>query len=124
MEPRIIKSRFGKITLQEGSQARAHARDIIVRLDGSVCRRRSELSKEVFGTSHKLSLAEAQYVYETGAEELLIATGVFDRVRLSDEATDFFKQRNVTVHLHSTPRAASKWNEMSGEVIGLFHISC
>ncbi len=124
MKPRIIKSRFGKITIQHDGQLHEYTYDILLRLDGGVHRRKKMLSKQVYGTSHTLSLAEAQHVYETGAEQLLIATGVFDRVRLSDEAADFFRQRNVTVHLHSTPRATSKWNEMSGKVIGLFHISC
>jgi hypothetical protein len=124
MEPQIVKTRFGQVTLREGGEEREYEHDILIRLDGSVCKRKKKLSKEVYGTSHTLSLGEAEYVYEPGADKLLIGTGAFDRVRLSEEATAFFQQRGVEVQLLKTPKAVKKWNELSGRVIGLFHISC
>jgi hypothetical protein len=124
MEPQVIKTRFGQITLQEGGEERMYEHDILIRLDGSVTKRKKKLSKQVYGTSHTLSLAEAKHVYEPGAEKLIIATGVFDRVGLSDEAAAFFQERGVEVQLLKTPKAAKQWNKLSGRVIGLFHISC
>jgi hypothetical protein len=124
MEPQIVKTRFGQITLQEGGEKRAYEHDILIRLDGSVCKRKKKLSKQVYGTSHTLSLAEAEHVYEPGAEKLVIATGVFDRVRLSDGAAAYFQRRGVEVQLLKTSKAVKKWNELSGPVIGLFHVSC
>ena len=124
MKPQITKTRFGGITTREDGEKIEYTHDIHIRLDGKVCKRKKKLSKQVYGTSHILSLAEAEHVYQDGAEMLLIGTGLFDRVRLSDEAADFFRERGISVELKRTPSAAKRWNELDGKVIALFHITC
>ena len=82
MKPKIEATSFGSITI-DGQKIR---NDVILRLDGSVKKRKKKLSKRVYGTSHTISLDEAKHVYEEGAELLIIGTGRFDSVRLSEEA--------------------------------------
>ena len=120
MKPKIDKTKFGSITVN----GEKHADDILIRLDGTVEKRKKKLSKEVFGTSHTISLAEAEYVYEKGAEGLIIGSGQSDMVKLSDEAKEFFKQKKCQVELYPTPEAIEAWNKVKGPIIGLFHITC
>jgi len=98
--------------------------DILIRLDGEVTKRKKKLSKEIYGTSHTISLAEAEYIHQEGAERLLIGAGQFGRVRLSPEAADFFKEQNCSVEILPTPDAVIQWNQDQGNQIGLFHITC
>jgi len=67
---------------------------------------------------------EAEHLYEDGIETLIIGTGQFDRVRLSDEAADYFEDKLVKVILESTPNAINRWNKAEGKTIGLFHVTC
>lgn len=120
MEPGIDGTKFGSITV-EGTTYR---HDVIVRLDGQVKRRKKELSKAIYGTSHTISLDEARYVYEEGAERLIIGAGQHGLVRLSDEAADYLKREKCRVDLLPTPEAIRAWNEAEGAVIGLFHVTC
>ena len=70
MRPRIEATSFGSITI-EGQEI---GNDVIMRLDGSVQKRKKKLSKKVNGTSHTISLDEARHVFEEGAEVLIYIT--------------------------------------------------
>ncbi len=93
-------------------------------MDGSVEKRKKKLSKKVFSTSHTISLHEARYVYEKGAELLIIGNGHYGRVDLSDEAEKYFKKHGIRIKLKATPKAIHIWNTARGKVIGLFHVTC
>lgn len=120
MIPKINKSKFGDITVA----GEKYKHDIVIRLDGKVEKRKKKLSKEVFGTSHIISLAEAEYVYEDGVQRIIIGTGQSGMVKLSDEAAVFFQQKKCNVELLPTPEAMHCWNEAESPVIGLFHVTC
>ena len=124
MKPDIIGTRIGGITFNEGGNSVEYQRDGIVGLDGKVRKRKKKLSKQVYGTSHTVSLAEAKHIHEDGSEWLLVGTGMFGMLNLSDEAVDFFRDKGVQVQLQPTPKAALLWNEMQGKVTGLFHVTC
>ena len=98
--------------------------DILIRLDGEVKKRNKKLSKEIYGTSHKISLAEAEYIYQEDAKRLLIGAGQFGKIHLSPEAADFFQGHNCLVDIHPTPDAVKAWNDCQDQVIGLFHLTC
>ncbi len=120
MIPEISATSFGSITIDNI----IFDHDIIIGLDGSISKRIKKLSKEVYGTSHKISLAEAEYVYTHRAEKLLIGSGMFGRVHLSEEAKAFFDEKGVVVTLAATSKAIKRWNSASGKMIGLFHVTC
>jgi hypothetical protein len=101
-----------------------YERDIIIRLDGQVKKRKKKLSKAVYGTSHTISLDEAKHVYEQGAERLIIGAGQYGLVELSDEAADYFQRKGCQVELLPAPKAVKAWNEAEGAVIALFHVTC
>lgn len=120
MKPKIEKTKFGSITIA----GERYEYDVLIRLDSKVEKRKKKLSKEVYGTSHVVSLAEAEYVYEAGAEKLIFGTGQTGMARLSDEAADYLKRQNCQAELLPTPKAINAWNEAKGAVIGLFHVTC
>ncbi|MGD2205932.1 MAG: MTH938/NDUFAF3 family protein [Anaerolineae bacterium] len=120
MKPRIDGTTFGSITIAGES----FRRDVIIRLSGKVKKRKKKLSKAIYGTSHTISLDEAKHVYQKGAERLVVGAGQFGMVKLSDEASDYFKRKRCRVELQPTKEAIGTWNEAEGAVIGLFHVTC
>ena len=120
MKPKIDKIKFGSITVS----GKMYENDILIRLNGKVEKRKKKLSKEVYGTSHTISLAEAEYVYQDGAENIIIGSGQSGLANLSDEASEFFEQKHCQVDLLPTPQAIEHWNKAKGSTIGLFHITC
>ena len=120
MKPRIDRTAFGSITI-EGTE---FEHDVILRLTGRPEKRKKKLSKAVYGTSHIISLAEAEYMYVDGVENIIIGTGQSGMVKLSDEATAFFHQKECRAVLFPTPEAIHVWNDARGQSIGLFHVTC
>lgn len=120
MKPKIDSTEFGFITI-EGTEI---DHDVLIRLSGEVKKRKKKLSKAVFGTSHTISLEEAEYIFEKGTEQLIIGTGQSGMVTLSPEASEYFKEKKVRVDLSPTPDAIRKWNKAKGLTIGLFHVTC
>ena len=120
MRPRIDSTKFGSITIDESYIEH----DVLIRLSGKIKKRKNKLSKAVFGTSHIISLEEAEHIFEKGTERLIIGSGQYDNVRLSEEASEYFKKKEVQVDLSPTPDAIQHWNKAKGSTIGLFHVTC
>jgi len=120
MKPRINGTEFGSITI-EGETIEY---DVIIRLNGEVKKRKKKLSKAVYGTSHIVSLEEAKYVYEKGAKQIIVGCGQNKVLKLSKESEDYFKKKDCSVELLSTPKAIQSWNKSKKGIIGLFHITC
>ena len=120
MKPTLDGTGFGYIDVN-GERIK---HDILIRLDGEVKKRKKKLAKEVYGTSHTISLAEAEYIYQESAERLLIGAGQYGRVQLSPEAEEYFQEGDCQVEIFPTPAAVKAWNESEDRVIGLFHLTC
>jgi len=120
MKPNIEKTSFGSITID----GETYDHDIIIRLSGKVKKRKKKLSKQVFGTSHTISVEEAEHVYEEGAETLIFGTGQNGAACMSPEAEKFFKDKGCDMEVLPTPKAINAYNKATGKVIGLFHITC
>ena len=120
MVPVIDSTRFGSITIA----GKTFENDVVIRLNGEVEKRKKKLSKAIYGTSHVVSLDEAKYLYQAGAEKLIIGTGQTGMVKLSDEAAAFFKKKKCQVQLLPTPQAIRAWNVAEGEILGMFHVTC
>ena len=120
MQPTIDGTAFGSITIAGA----VIDHDVVIRRDGRVKKRKKKLSKAQYGTSHVISLAEAEHIFEPGAETLIVGTGQTGLVELSDEAAAFFRRQGCSVALLPTPAAVSAWNAAEGAVIGVFHVTC
>jgi hypothetical protein len=120
MKPQIDSTSFGLITVE----GKTYKHDILIRLDGHVEMREKQLSKALYGTSHTVSLEEAKHIYEEGTEKIIIGTGQTGFVKLSEEAEDFFREKQCGIELFPTPLAIERWNEVEGRFSAMFHITC
>jgi hypothetical protein len=93
-------------------------------LSGEVKKRKKKLSKAKYGTSHIVSLEEAENIFETGAKLLIIGSGQSGCLRLSEAAAGFLNQQGCLVQLMPTPEALTAWNAAQGAVIAMFHVTC
>ena len=120
MKPRIDATDFGSITID----GEVFEHDVLITLAGEVKKRQKNLSREVYGTSHIVSLAEAEVIYENGVERVIVGSGQSGKLSLSDKAVAFFAQKQCEVVLLPTPKALEAWNNASGHVVGMFHVTC
>ena len=120
MKPKTEATSFGSITID----GQKFEYDVLIRLDGTIQKRKKKLSKKFYGTSHKISAEEAEFIYEDGAQTLIIGSGQYDRVRLSAEAQEYFDGHGLAALAMATPEAIKRWNEVQEEAIGLFHVTC
>ena len=116
----IDSTEFGSITIA----GRTYPHDVLIRLSGEVVKRKKKLSKQVYGSSHTISLDEAEFVYEPGGETLVLGAGQYGNVHLSPEAAEFFEQHQCRVLLQPTAAAIKTYNHAGGKTIGLFHVTC
>ncbi|MBI4542464.1 MAG: hypothetical protein HY705_05490 [Gemmatimonadetes bacterium] len=120
MRPHLDRTGFGWLEID----GQRYEHDVLIRLSGKIKKRKKKLSKRIYGTSHTISLDEAQHVFEKGAASLVIGTGQYDSVRLSEEAEAYFSRRRCEVCLLATPEAVAAWNDAPKTSIGLFHVTC
>lgn len=120
MNPTVNKTSFGSITISGNN----YDHDVVIDLKGKVKKRKKKLSKEVYGTSHKVSLAEAEYIMDKGAEMIIIGNGQYGALEISDEAREYFIKKNCQVRQLQTPDAIDEWNKKSGKVVAMFHVTC
>jgi len=118
--PRIEETSFGSIVV-EGEY---FDHDIIITLDGKVKKRKKKLSKAIYGTSHTISLPEMKYVFQEGADGIVIGSGQYGAAKLSEEAAAYLKKKGCRFLIKPTPDAMKEWNTLQGNWIGLFHITC
>ncbi|HXE96500.1 MAG TPA: MTH938/NDUFAF3 family protein [Dongiaceae bacterium] len=117
---KINGTEFGSITIDNES----YPYDVLIRLSGEVRKRKKKLSKKHYGTSHIVSLEEAEFVYEKGSNLLVVGTGQNGNLHLSPEAAQFFARKDCTVLAEPTPQAIITFNNTKGHKTGLFHVTC
>lgn len=117
---RIENTTFGNITID----GKTYDHDVVIRLDGDVVKRKKQLSKKLYGTSHVVSKDEAKFVFEKGSEQLILGSGQEGNVRLSPEAEAYLAKKGCKVVIQPTPGALRAFNEARGKKIGLFHVTC
>lgn len=116
----IEGTRFGALAIDGAT----YDHDVVIRLSGEIVKRKKKLSKTLHGTSHKLSGEEMAFVFEEGAELLVIGTGQYGRIELMDNAAAYLRERGCDVVLQKTPEALVTFNQAPGPKIGLFHVTC
>lgn len=116
----IDETKFGSITIA----GEIYEHDVVIHLSGKVKKRKKKLSKQKYGTSHKVSVEEAKHIFEPGAKQLIVGTGQSGCLEFSEEAMQFCQKNGCPVKLLPTPQAVTIWNAAETSVIGMFHITC
>jgi len=117
---RIEHSEFGNITID----GKTYDHDVIISLSGDVRKQKKKLSKELYGTSHIISKAEAESVFEKGSNLLIVGSGQEGNVRLSPEAEAYLAKKECQVLLLPTQEAIKSFNKAQGHKIALMHVTC
>ncbi|KAF0219954.1 MAG: hypothetical protein FD174_1678 [Geobacteraceae bacterium] len=117
---KIDDTEFGSITID----GETYPYDVLIRLSGKIRKRKKKLSKKHYGTSHIVSMEEADFIYEKGSNLLIVGTGQDGNLRLSPEAAEFFARKGCAVLAEPTPRAIVAFNHEKGHKIALFHVTC
>lgn len=117
---KINATEFGSITIDNEN----YPYDILIRLSGEIRKRKKKLSKKQYGTSHIVSLEEAEFIFEKGSNLLVVGTGQNGNLHLSPEAAQFFAHKDCKVLEEPTPQAIVTFNHATGHKIGLFHVTC
>ena len=120
MKAFINKTSFGSITVNQED----FDHDIIISLSGKIGKRKKKLSKKIYGTSHRVSLDEAKYIFEKGADIIIIGSGQSGQLQLSEEAEKYLRKKLKEVILLPTPDTINAWNTSRGKKIGMFHLTC
>jgi hypothetical protein len=70
--------------------------------------------------------ADVEELLEHGAEVVVVACGVFRRLKVPPEIYRMLEERGLTVHVLGTKDAMRKYNELreTAAVGGLFHTTC
>lgn len=116
----IESTEFGSITIN----GKTYDHDVIIGLSGEIRKRHKKLSKEKYGTSHIISKAEAEDVFEEGCDQLIVGSGQAGNVRLSPEASAYFEKKRCQVILQPTPDAIRFFNQSREKKVGLMHVTC
>lgn len=117
---RIDGTRFGRIDID----GKRYCHDVVIRQSGRVRKRKTKLSKAIYGTSHVISKPEAKSIFEKGAHLLIVGTGQEGQVKLSPKARDYLEKRGCAILLLPTPEAVRVFNQARGHTIGLMHVTC
>jgi hypothetical protein len=117
---KINGTEFGSITIED----EIYPHDVLIRLSGKIRKRKKKLSKKHYGTSHTVSLEEAEFIYEEGSPLLVVGTGQNGNLCLSREAAEFFARKGCKVIAEPTPRAIGTFNHAKGHKTALFHVTC
>lgn len=120
MKPIIEKTGYGNITVH----GKKFKHDIIITLEGKIRKRNKKLSKQITKTSHFVSLDEARDIFEPGAKKIIVGTGQYGVLKLTDDARQFFEKEQCELISMDTPDAISAWNHAEGKAIAMFHVCC
>lgn len=107
-------TRFGSVTVDN----KKFHHDVYVDPDGNIARREG---------GHKVSADEIKSVLKSNPEVIVIGTGQFGCVKLSEEAARGAEAHGVEVFRARTPRAIKKFNEQVDEgkrIAAIVHVTC
>ena len=119
MIPTINTSKKGKISIME----KDINFDFHIDASGKILKRSNRHLSKVPLEMQILSLEEAGELYDPVINELIIGCDAPEKIQLSNEATDFFEEKQCKIKLLPLNEAISYWNRYDGKAIGLFHLS-
>lgn len=99
-------------------------KDVCVRADGSVKKRKKRLAKEAYGSGHVVGPAELEGVCRGAPQVLVIGSGYAGALTLCAEGRQWLQERGIAVEVLPTPRAVQRFLELEGPRAALIHVTC
>ena len=113
----INATTFGAITIN----GKIYDHDVIIRLSGAVEKRRKRLSKEMYGTSHIVSKAEAKFVFEDDCELLIVGAGQGWKRALVSRGKRVFRQEALSGRVAADAGGNLDLQQVAAEKEGCSH---
>jgi len=113
----IDATTFGAITIN----GKTYDHDVIIRLSGAVEKRRKRLSKEMYGTSHIVSKAEAKFVFEDDCELLIVGAGQGWKRALVSRGKRVFRQEALSGRVAADAGGHLDLQQVAAEKEGCSH---
>jgi hypothetical protein len=75
---------------------------------------------------HRLFLADFGTIFEEDLQAVVVGTGFFGRMRVSEEIRRAAREKGLELHIGKTRQAAALFNTFSGQkrTAGAFHLTC
>ena len=118
--PIIQSIKFGEVTIDD----KTYTRDLYIRADGSIKRRKKKLAKELYGTSHSIGPEELKILCKKKPEILIIGTGHDGCAGLTKKASAFLQKQAVGYELLPSPEAVQLYNRTNKKKALLLHLTC
>jgi hypothetical protein len=118
--PTITGTQFGAITLGKET----YDKDIYIRADGTVQKRKKKLAKQAYGTSHKIGPDELKKLCKGGPEIVFIGTGQQGLAELTEEGRRYLEKHGIDYAAMPTPDVIASYNKCRQPKAALIHITC
>ena len=118
--PAVAAAEFGRVVVN----GQVVERDLVVRANGKVKKRKKDLSRDVHGTAHEISVEEVKYVCRQIPQTFVLGSGYEGLLTLSRDAMRWLQKRGVQAIVLPTPQAADAFTAASGTKSLLLHIGC
>ena len=118
--PPISGCRFGEVAIGRNT----YAHDVIIPVSGKVKKRKKQIAKESYGSSHTLGPVELTRVCRGGPEVLFVGTGQSGQMELNEEGRRYLSQRLIECCALPTPEAVEAYNASNERKAALIHVTC
>ena len=107
----INSTSFGSITIDN----KKYNYDVWIFVDKTIQRR---------NRNHEFTLEEFNIITKDNPEILLIGTGQYGVVKISEEVIKTAKEKNIELIYGKTPEVIKKFNELDKKIAAAFHTTC
>lgn len=118
--PTIQGVRFGEVTVE----GETFSTDIVIRVDGTVKKRKKKIAKEQYGSSHVIGAEELRRLCKGGLEVLIVGTGHSGAAGLAEDCAAFLEGKGIRVEAVPTAEAAELYNKAEGRKAAIIHVTC
>ena len=92
----------------------AYQADILVRVDGSVRKRKGKKAAETADDANVIGIEDMTRACRGGPDFVVIGAGMNGRAKLTPEAAAYAALRGIVVNTYKSPKAATVFNETTG----------
>lgn len=117
---KLLAPGFGRVVVD----GQVWDKDVCVRADGSVHKRKKRLAKDAYGTGHVVGPAELERVCKGAPRVLVIGSGYAGALTLCAEGRRWLEDRGIAVEVLPTPHAVRRFSQLDGPRAALIHVTC
>jgi len=118
--PELAGAGFGEIIVDQ----QTHSRDIYIFVNGKVKKRKKELARKLYGSSHRIGPKELERVCQGGPEIVFIGTGQSGLAELTEDGRRYLRRRSIEYEALPTPKAIEAYNNSDQRRAALIHVTC